>query len=202
MQPEVPEESPADFFAVLGVPRSAAVDPELLKGRLRELGKEIHPDAGGRPDGAALEEVNAAYAALADPAKRLRHWMLLEFGEGSVSKGGAVAESLMGLFSDVAVALQRAEGVIERKEAARTAIAKAVVEPDVIAAQTALSEVGGPVGVAIKERQGRLEEVDTLAGGGADDRERARELADTLYRELAFLLKWQRQVQACFARLF
>lgn len=63
-----------DYYAVLGVPRSA--DGAAIKRAFRERAKAFHPDrrpphpTEGPDDGERFREINEAYAVLGDPARR------------------------------------------------------------------------------------------------------------------------------------
>lgn len=61
--------TPADPYAVLGVPADAAV-ADIRRAWLR-LARANHPDHGGDP--AAMQAVNEAWAVLGDPVRR-RAW--------------------------------------------------------------------------------------------------------------------------------
>ena len=77
---------PGDFYAVLGVGRSA--NEEEIKRAYRQLARELHPDANG--GNAAAEDrfklVTVAYETLRDPERRRRYDM---FGPESLRGTGA-----------------------------------------------------------------------------------------------------------------
>jgi curved DNA-binding protein len=58
-----------DYYAVLGVSRSASQDD--IKRAFRKLAMQYHPDKGG--DEAKFKQINEAYSVLGDPAKRTEY---------------------------------------------------------------------------------------------------------------------------------
>ncbi len=86
----------ADLFAVLGLPRSLALDPVELERRYHEAARAVHPDrhqTGSREERelslAASTAVNRAYRTLRDPVARGRYWLELH-GERLADEGARV----------------------------------------------------------------------------------------------------------------
>lgn len=65
---------PADFYALLGVPRTAT--QEDIKRAYRRLAREYHPDTSSHGDAEErFKQISAAYEVLSDPARRERYDM-------------------------------------------------------------------------------------------------------------------------------
>ena len=72
-----------DYYKILGIPKTAKA--EQIKEAYRKLAFRYHPDRSGE-DGNAdrMKQINEAYAALSDPAKRQEYDSLRDqFGPGA-----------------------------------------------------------------------------------------------------------------------
>jgi molecular chaperone HscB len=97
----------ADYFQVLGLPRSPVVDAALLQRRYYELHRKLHPDLfqTGAPEArqASLRNtatVNQAFRTLRDPEDRGLYWLTLQ-GEALGSNNNRVPAHLAALVFEV-----------------------------------------------------------------------------------------------------
>lgn len=74
----------ADFFTLLGLPRSFSLDQAALDERFRELQREVHPDRFAAADDAARRasmmlatQINEGYQTLRSPLKRATYLLSL-----------------------------------------------------------------------------------------------------------------------------
>jgi hypothetical protein len=180
-----------DAFEELGLERDLRVSEEVLRERYDRGSKERHPDGGGTREGFA--QLREAYEMLRSPARRLRHWLELE-GE-QVSRIGMVPEELMGLFGEVGGLLQRVEGVRVKKEGARTALVRSMVECEVMELAEGVEAMRGRVAERAAELEGCF--------GGFQERglEGCVEEAMTVAASLAFLEKWEAQLREAWVGL-
>ena len=168
----------SDFFAVMGLPRSAWLDGEELKERFHRLSAERHPDAPGG-SGAAFSGLNEAWQTLREPVSRLRHFLELTAPESLAASGGAPSE-LGYLFMDIAT-LKQLAGAMEKPA---SPLARALLEPRRLALLDRLSGVEARLSAAVENGHGEIQSPAATAA----------ELAATLGR-LTFLSHWGRQMR-------
>jgi DnaJ-class molecular chaperone len=174
-------------FETLGMEPRLVISEEELRSAFREAGKRDHPDAGGR--GEDFAKVQEAFARLSSPSKRLRAWLEAK-GIGGDERG-AISPGLIDLFGNVGSVLQRADEVIKRREAALSALTKAILEPAVQSVRDDLEATLDEVSRARETEAARFPEIE--AGQGDPWRSA---------RDLAFLEKWQAELKARFAGLW
>lgn len=176
-----------DPFERLGLERRLAIAEDELREAFRAAGKREHPDAGGSGEG--FPAVQEAFKVLSSPSRRLKAWMEAKGITGD--ERGAISPGLLDLFAKVGAALQKADDVTKRREAAQSALAKALLEHQVQLAreglEAALEEVAGA-----KEKE--EESFARIEAGEGDPA--------LVSRDLAFLEKWQAELKSRFAGLW
>lgn len=177
-------------YEVLGLAPMLVLDREVLNATTREAGRAAHPDAGGDPQRFAA--VQAAHECLLSPSRRLKLWLELR-GIGVESRG-AIDPEMMDCFSQVGEVSQRAEALIRKRDASRSALGLALLENETQLCREALGKVIATVEAAIDQ-----------ACGGFCAIEQQSELdpvrASETYRNLSFLEKWRANLRSLFARL-
>ena len=177
-------------FEILGISPGLVFSEDALREAFREAGKRVHPDAGGK-DGefVALRE---ALAVISSPSRRLRHWLELRGTPGEVR--GSIDPSLMELFSAVGAVTQQAETVIRKREEARSALVRAMLEGETQVCREAVEQA---ISRVEKQITRECSEFPKLEAAVVVNVEHASEIA----RNLAFLEKWRAGLRACFSRL-
>lgn len=179
-----------DAFATLGMMPRLVISEEELRGVFRDAGKRAHPDAGGGEG--EFAELREAMAILSSPSRRLRHW--LELKGGVVETRGTIGPGLMDLFGIVGEATRKAEMAIRKREEARSALAKALLETEAQGARELLEEATGKVDRAIDMECGVFRILERGETEGIEDVSRT-------VRDLAFLEKWKAGLRSCYSRL-
>ena len=179
-----------DVFKILGIEQKLVLSDAVLRGAFREAGKRVHPDAGGAEgEFAALRE---AFAVVSSPSRRLRHWLELRGTPGEIR--GSIDSSLMDLFADVGAVTQMAESVIHKRDEAKSALVRALLEGETQVCREAVEREICRVEMAIARECAVFPELEKLARFSL-------EIASKTARNLVFLEKWHAGLQACFSNL-
>lgn len=179
-----------DCFALLGVPRRPRVDAEELKAAYLRLSAEAHPDAAGG-DAARFREIQEAHRVLRHPASRLRHLLEVQFGAVENLPPSADQE----MFLRVGAVLQRARDARQRRDAARSALARALLVADESAVRRDLEEAVLGVEEALAEADSR-EAVLDANWPAVEPLELARLASDRVY-----LMRWKSELAEGLFRL-
>jgi curved DNA-binding protein CbpA len=177
-----------DAFQILNLEPGLVLSDEILRDAYREAGKRLHPDAGGgEGEFAGLRE---ALAVLSSPSRRLRHWLELRGTPGEMR--GAIDPAMMDLFSEVGTVTQQAETVIRKRDEAKSALVRAMLEAETQlcreSLETAISKVEAGIDRECSQFPGLEESADP-------------EVASRIARNLAFLEKWRLGLRGCYSRL-
>ena len=178
----------SDDFDTLGLPPRLALDEEELRAAFREAGRTRHPDHGGSMEEFAA--IQAAFARLSSPSQRLGVWLARQ-GD-TPSPRGPIDPALADLFQDIGTQLQRTDILLRKRAESRSALARALTEPEANHCREAISALITRVLASIHEH---TRSFPTLEAHPDPDR------AATLARSLAFLEKWRDQLRDRFARL-
>ena len=150
-----------DAFSLFSLERRPLIDEAALKEKYLRLAAMRHPDLVDGDD-EKFHLLQDAYKTLREPAARLRHLAELEFpGGGSQSESAPHAE----LFMSAGSAVQAAKAIFLRSEDTTTALARALLAPDIA---VALQQVRGAL-QSIQQARGQLEcswRISTPAGLG------------------------------------
>jgi len=140
-----PPDGTADYFQVLGVVRSFAIDPVALERRYKELTKMLHPDRFARSDArarrASLErsvQLNEAWRCLKDPIRRAEYLLSLH-GVDVGDRGGAGNQDKSGEHATLPVPQVLLMEVLELREA----LAAAHAARDVHETEALIAKVRG-----------------------------------------------------------
>jgi curved DNA-binding protein CbpA len=178
-----------DAFELLGLPRKLEFSENELRAAFREAGKRVHPDAGGCE--AEFAKLQEAFLTLASPSRRLKHWLALTGRPGD--DRGAITPGLMELFGKVGEVLQRADAVVRKRDEAKSALARAMLEGETHVCREAVEAMIAEVETTIAGESSAFPKIE--AG------EATPEQAGQIVRNLAFLEKWRANLRERFSRL-
>jgi curved DNA-binding protein CbpA len=177
-------------FETLGIEPRLAISDEAVRDAFREAGKQSHPDAGGAPD--AFAKLREAFAIVASPSRRLRHW--LELQDITIDSRGVVAASVMDLFAGIGGLCQRAETLIRRRDEAKSALGRALLESETQSCREAVERMITIIEAAIERETARFPHYERDVTAEID-------AAAASARNLAFLEKWRLTLRGLFSRL-
>lgn len=180
----------SDAFQILGIPPALVLSDDSLREAFREAGKRSHPDAGGgEGEFAALRE---AFAVVSSPSRRLRHWLELRGTPGDVR--GTIEPSLMDLFTEVGAVTQQAESLVRKRDDAKSALVRAMLEGETQIRREAVERAISQVETRITDECAVFSEFEKSLVVDVD-------AAAKTARNLAFLEKWRAGLRACFSKL-
>ncbi len=177
-------------FQILGIEPALVLTDDALRDAYREAGKRTHPDAGGgEGEFAALRE---AFAVVSSPSRRLRHWLELRGTPGDVR--GTIEPSLMDIFSAVGAVTQQAEALVRKRDEAKSALVRAMLEGETQVSRESVER-------AISQVEARISNECAVFPGFEKSSDLDVEAAAKAARNLAFLEKWRAGLRACFSKL-
>lgn len=190
-----------DAFALLGLPRQAAIDPDDVRAAFQKAAAAQHPDhateAAEKQDRTArLTALNEAQAVLVSVPRRLRHLLELS-GESAADPRTPepIDDALLTLFSMAGSAVHAASEVQTKMASTTSALARAMLTAEEMRAQEALTAASGQLSRAHDQLEDELTAIDAAAERGEAIGSEMR----TAAHRAAFLEKWQAQVRAAFA---
>lgn len=184
----------SNAFSLLGLPRAAALDPDALQQAWLAASRAAHPDQSGG-DAARAAAVNAAHQTLLAPEKRLKH--LLDLHEVPW-RAVPISQEMMDLFSRVGTTLQSTTAFINRRQAAASALAKALLAPEEMCLREDLETLATQIEADREAHLTTLPALDTRLQTG--DTTVLPDL-QTLQARLAYLSKWQQQIREALLSL-
>lgn len=184
----------SNAFALLGLPRIAALDDEALQQAWLAASRSAHPDQPGG-DAARAAEINTAYDTLQAPEKRLKHLLDLH---AVPWRTVPIDEGMMALFGQLGPALQKVAAFLKRKQSATSALAKALLSPDEMRLREHLETLGTTLDAERTTLLADLPALDSRLSAGDTTA-----LADLqiLQARLAYFGKWQAQVREALLSL-
>lgn len=167
-----------DPFALLELPATLLLDPADIDAAWRDRRSDDTDDED-------TSAINKARSRLLDPVQRLEAWLSLQVPGQPADR--SLDPSLMDLFGRIGPVLSQTDELLERHRRTTTALAKAMLTREAIAAQLSVQEQLA----AIQERKQvlieRFAELERSVSGG-DCAEAHRSLG-----QLKFLRRWETQ---------
>jgi curved DNA-binding protein CbpA len=178
-----------DCFKLLGLPPRAYLDEEALQSAYLQATRSAHPDQTGG-DGDLSAELNAAQETLRSPVTRLKH--LIEKHSQTAWRAIPLEADLMSLFEKLGPLLQRSISFTTLKQAATTALARALLSNEEMQLREALEALNEDIEQQWRQLEAQLPIYDTLlqnadSGVWSD--------LQAIQAKFAYLTKWRTQIR-------
>jgi curved DNA-binding protein CbpA len=179
----------ADYFELLMLPPSAALDEEVLQQAYLKATRSAHPDQVGG-DAQLSTELNAALETLKSPVTRLKH--LIDQHSQTAWRAIPLDDGLMGLFEKLGPLLQQSAAFLSRKEAATSALAKALLAAEEMRLREALESLNEDIETQWQQLETSLPVCDARLA--ENDASVWPEL-QAIQARFAYLAKWRAQIR-------
>lgn len=192
-----------DYFALLNQPRSPELNLNTLKESFTKLTAEVHPDRfhntsviEQRVAHQKFTELNSAYQCLRDTKLRLQHLFELETGKKPANVQ-EVPQQLVDMFFSVSNNCREADQFIARKEKATSALVRAQMMEDGVKVHELLVTTQSKLQPVVDKIQSNIESLAAVWTSSVTGEKRGSALArlEQIYREWAFVSRWQGQIQ-------
>lgn len=201
-----------DHFERLGLPRRAWLEEEEIRASFQKAASVVHPDhsssdADRSSRTNAFQELQQAAAALSAVSGRLRHLLELEAPGLEYPRSVTMDETMAGLFTRTAAAVQSAADWARQYRQAGSFLAKAALMPEAAEVQEQLESCTAALSAESAQQQARLRKWDQRQGdpeGEATVSALIKDDASFLLEEsqrAAFLTKWKASVQAAWTEI-
>lgn len=174
----------------LGLPAQLAISDGEVHEAYARAGKREHPDAGGQEG--TFAKLKDARDCLLSPSRRLAHW--LEINGHQPELRGTVGPHLMDWFARVGALTQRAEELIRKRNDARSALTRALLEPETQALRDQVEELVSDIDLELQRLCEPFSELTELG-------ESQHAWVDEILRHLTFLEKWRAGLRSAYGRL-
>lgn len=179
----------ADCFQLLGLPPRVSLDEAELQRAYFEATRTAHPDQVGG-DAQLSADLNAALEMLKSPVTRLKH--LIDTRSGLGWRAIPLEAGLMSIFEKLGPLLQQTAAFLTRKQAATSALAKALLASEEMRLRESLESLNED----IEDEWQRLES----AFPACDERLTAGDNSvwpelQALQAKFAYLTKWRAQIR-------
>ncbi len=179
-----------DYFAVLGEPRQAWLDPEALKAKFLSLSAIVHPDrvhAQSETERQVAQDrytqLNAAYQCLRDTKTRLHH--LLELNRGAkLQDVQEIPPETMELFIQVGKLCREADAFLAEKRAVTSPLLRVQMFERAQGWHNRLNTLSAELRARIAALEAELRASEPIVGR-----------LEGIYRLLSYYSRWLAQLQ-------